>query len=83
MSFGDVVGSVCVSRAGHDKGSYYVISGIAENGDVLLVNGENRLLETPKHKNITHIVVTKNRTAATSDLAIKKALKSFKGGEKV
>jgi ribosomal protein L14E/L6E/L27E len=81
MSLGDVVGMVCVSRAGHDMGSFYVISGVDDDGFVLCVNGENRPLGNPKRKNITHITIMKNRTAATSDTVIKRALKGLKGGK--
>ena len=72
------VGCVVISKHGHDKGDYYVITSVADDKFVLVANGKNRLLENPKRKNIRHLFVTKNRTAATSDLAIKKALGQFK-----
>jgi len=77
MSFDDVVGSIAVSKSGNDKGSAYVITKVVDDKFVLVVNGENRLLDTPKRKNIRHLSVTKNRTAATSDLEIRKVLKEF------
>jgi len=77
-----VVGCIVISKNGHDKGSIYVITKIADDKFVLVANGENRLLSNPKRKNIRHLFVTKNRAAATSDLEIKKALKSFKKEER-
>ena len=81
MSNEDFVGRVVISKHGHDKGKYYVIVRILDDKFLLVANGENRPLLTPKRKNIRHIFVTKNRTAATSDSDIKKALKIFSKGE--
>ena len=77
MSF---VGLIVISKHGHDKGQCFVVTKIVDDKFVLVSNGENRLLATPKRKNIRHLYVTRNRTAATSDLEIKKALKNFKKG---
>ena len=78
MSDGGFVGSVVISKHGHDRGAYYVIARVADDKFVLVVNGENRPLCNPKRKNIRHLFVTKNRTAATSDLEIKRSIKQFK-----
>ena len=75
MSKDGFVGCVVVSKSGHDKGEKYVLVKVVDDKFVLVSNGENRPLGKPKRKNICHIMITKNRTAATSDLAIKKALK--------
>ena len=80
MSNGDFVGVVVISKHGHDKGEFYVISSVVCDKFVLVANGENRPLKSPKRKNIKHLFVTKNRTAATSDLEIKRALKKFQKG---
>jgi len=77
MSQGGFVGNVVISKHGHDKGSYYVIIS-HDDKFALLANGENRPTKAPKRKNIRHLFVTKNRTAATSDLEIKKAIQEFK-----
>ena len=45
---------------------------------VLVANGENRPLKKPKRKNIRHLFVTKYRTAATSDLQVKRDISLFK-----
>jgi len=83
MSSVDAVGAVVISKHGHDKGNYYVITCIIDDKFVYVANGENRPLVRPKRKNIRHLFVTKNRTAATSDLEIKKAIKEFQKGGKV
>ena len=45
---------LAVSRAGHDKGTYYVVLG-QEDGVLFLTDGKNRLLEQPKRKNQKHV----------------------------
>jgi ribosomal protein L14E/L6E/L27E len=37
-----VIGSVCTSRAGHDKGRAFLIVGIFDERHVLLSDGENK-----------------------------------------
>jgi len=78
MSYGGFVGSIVISKNGHDKGCVYVIVSVVDDKFVLVSNGENRPLGNPKRKNIRHLFVTKNRTAATSDLDIKREVKKFK-----
>ena len=78
MSFdGGFVGCFAVSKKGHDNGKVYIIKSVVDDKFVLVVDGENRPLERPKRKNIRHLDVCKHRTAATSDLAIKRAVKEF------
>jgi ribosomal protein L14E/L6E/L27E len=78
MSNGESVGRIAISRSGHDKGVLYVITGVVDDKFVLVADGENRPLSRPKRKNICHLSVTNHRTAATSDIETKKALKNFK-----
>jgi ribosomal protein L14E/L6E/L27E len=75
---GGFVGCICISRNGHDKGAVYVLQSVFDDKFVLLVNGENRPTGKPKRKNVAHVSITNHRTAATSDLAIKMAIKNFK-----
>lgn len=42
------------SLAGHDKGRLYVVTG-AEEGYVLLSDGERRTLQKPKKKKVKHV----------------------------
>jgi len=50
-----VIGSVCTSRAGHDKGRAFLIVGIFDDNHVLLSDGETRKLSQPKKKKLTHL----------------------------
>jgi len=82
MSFDDgFVGSFVISKNGHDKGEIYVLTKVVDDTFVLVANGENRPLLKPKRKNIRHLCVTKNRTAATNDLQLKRAISEFKKKE--
>jgi ribosomal protein L14E/L6E/L27E len=49
---------LCKSKAGHDKGSWYVIVR-EENGCVYIADGRRRKLESPKRKNVRHVQITK------------------------
>lgn len=52
-----VIGSVCTSRAGHDKGRSFLIVGIFDEQHVLLSDGVTRKLARPKKKKLTHLRV--------------------------
>ncbi|MDR0462518.1 MAG: KOW domain-containing RNA-binding protein [Christensenellaceae bacterium] len=78
MSYDGFVGSIAISKNGHDKGDCYVITGIVDDRFAFVANGQNRRLEAPKRKNILHLSVTKSRTAATNDLGIRNAIEEFK-----
>jgi ribosomal protein L14E/L6E/L27E len=78
MSIGEIVGTVVISKCGHDKGACYVLTKIVDDKFVLVSNGENRPLSKPKRKNIVHLSVTRHRTAATSDVEIRKVISSMK-----
>jgi len=80
MSPDGFLGCIVISKHGHDKGNCYVITAVVDDKFVLVANGENRPRKSPKRKNIRHLFVSKNRTAATSDQGIKKALKEFERG---
>ena len=80
MSNGGTVGVIVISKHGHDKRQPYVVVEVASDKFVLVANGDNRPLSRPKRKNISHLWVTNRRTAATSDLEIKRALKEFEKG---
>jgi large subunit ribosomal protein L14e len=69
------VGRVCVSRAGHDKGSLYVVYKALDEGYVTLVDGVRRPLSNPKKKRVKHI----KGTAYMLDSLAEK----FSGEEKV
>ena len=50
-----VIGVVCTSRAGHDKGRAFVIVGVYDENHVLLCDGETRKLSRPKKKKQMHL----------------------------
>ena len=50
-----VIGRVCTSRAGHDKGRAFLIVGIFDENHVLLSDGETRNLARPKKKKLSHL----------------------------
>ena len=74
-------GFFVISKDGHDKGQFYLVKAVVDDKFVLVVNGENRPLGSPKRKNIRHLFVTKNRAAATSDLEVKRVIADFRKKE--
>ncbi|MCL2846301.1 MAG: KOW domain-containing RNA-binding protein [Firmicutes bacterium] len=55
------VGTICISRAGHDKGMFYLIVRELDKNHVGVANGRNRTMAKPKRKNIRHLYVTRAR----------------------
>ncbi len=51
------VGSVVISRAGHDSGRFMLVCA-AENGYFYLADGKERKLAFPKKKNSRHVRAT-------------------------
>ena len=47
-------GMLAISKAGHDKDSWYVVLNIEET-HALLVNGTNRTMDSPKKKKLKHL----------------------------
>ena len=47
-------GSVVLSSAGHDKGRLMLVVG-ADSGRILVADGKERKLRSPKKKNIKHV----------------------------
>ena len=50
-----VIGGICQSIQGRDKGRYYLIREIYSDGSVGVVDGNFRKLASPKKKNLKHI----------------------------
>lgn len=79
-------GCVVRSRAGHDKGEFFVV--VKDEGSfVLLCNGKERKLHSPKKKNKRHIAATTLRLSETemqTDCRLRRTLNeisaSAKGG---
>ncbi len=71
-------GSIVRAKAGRDKGGYFVVTDILENGKALICDGKRRKLEHPKCKNIIHLEPTKTVVQDfTTNRQIKTCLKSF------
>lgn len=49
------VGTVCISKKGHDKGDKVVIVSVINESYVLICDGKNRSTDLPKMKNIKHL----------------------------
>lgn len=47
-------GMMVISKAGHDKGCWYIVYNI-EGSCAFLVNGTNRTLDYPKKKKVKHL----------------------------
>lgn len=50
-----VIGRVCTSRAGHDKGRAFLIVGVHDDNHVLICDGDTRKLSQPKKKKLQHL----------------------------
>ncbi|MBE5934597.1 MAG: hypothetical protein E7262_02250 [Lachnospiraceae bacterium] len=55
-----LVGSLIISRSGHDKNHIYVVMEV-ESGFVYVVDGRLKTIDKPKKKNIKHIQVVNNK----------------------
>ena len=82
-----MIGMLAISRAGHDQGTVYVITG--EEGEyVYLADGKLRTVDRPKKKNKKHIqVIKKVRMERPDDgfinLEIKRIIKTYQEGANV
>lgn len=81
------IGEIVMSKAGHDKGEYFVI--LKSNSEyVYLVDGVFRTVEKPKKKNIKHVQIVHfhddnlvkkyANTEKITNEEIKRAIKLFK-----
>lgn len=71
-------GMLAKSKAGHDKGHVYVISGVDESY-VYLIDGSIRTIGKPKKKKKKHvqIICEKYDLSGIDDVGIKRILKLF------
>ena len=51
------VGQLVKSRAGRDKGIYFIVLKIIDEKHVLIVDGDARKLDNPKQKKIKHMII--------------------------
>ena len=62
------LGSVVLSRAGHNNGRYFVVVGQADDEHVLIADGRLRKVESPKKKKLKHLTP---KPACMSEIQIK------------
>ncbi len=82
-----VIGRVCTSRAGHDKGRAFLIVGVHDDNHVLLSDGETRKLAKPKKKKLAHLHIEPHKAEEIAkklaeskeilDADVRKALQLF------
>ena len=53
-----VIGRVVKSKAGRDKGRYFMILSVLDEAYVYLVDGDLRKIEKPKRKKLKHLNIT-------------------------
>lgn len=51
------VGRICYSKAGRDKGKYFVIVSIIDHAHVLVADGGMRKIGMPKKKKLKHLIL--------------------------
>lgn len=64
---GGLVGSVCVSLAGHDAASVLIVVGEGD-GCVLVADGKRRLIKAPKAKKTKHISIISKLSAEACEM---------------
>ncbi len=78
------VGRVVLSKAGRDKGNFFVITDILDENYVIISDGVKRKLKTPKKKKLKHLdlkpvvldeIAKKIEIKRLSDSDIEKALR--------
>ena len=48
-------GNIVLSKAGRDKGKYFVVLGVIDDNFVLIADGDLRKVDNPKKKKIKHL----------------------------
>ena len=82
-----MIGMLAVSRAGHDSGNVYVITGETDEY-VYLADGQTRTIDRPKKKNKKHIQIIKKvqmekPADGFKDLEVKRIIKMYQEGANV
>lgn len=62
-----IVGTVVFSRAGRDRGRYFLVCDILDDAYVRIVDGDVRKISSPKKKKIKHLLNTGETQAAIAD----------------
>lgn len=86
-----VAGMICASAQGRDKGQVYAVVGMAGDSFVLVADGIRRKLDSPKRKNLKHLVLTPHNIGGygaylsngkATDCSLAYALKQYKNSQK-
>lgn len=63
------LGSIVISKAGHDRGDVLIVTEIDGDGNhIYLADGKNRKVENPKKKKLKHVSVTNSYSAKVGDI---------------
>lgn len=70
-----VKGLICESLQGRDKGDLYCIVSVLDDAYVLVANGQDKKLASPKRKNLKHLTLS-NKSVGDFGLNLEKACDS-------
>lgn len=65
------LGKLAYSKAGRDKGRFFIIVGIINSEYVYISDGDMRKIEKPKKKKIKHIVIMDYETDKIKDMLLR------------
>ena len=60
-------GRICVSNAGRDRGRYFIIKEVSQDGCVYIVDGIVRKVAKPKKKKLKHVTLRKEKAEAIGE----------------
>lgn len=63
-----VPGQLVRSRAGRDRGRYYLVLEVQDDAHALVVDGKKRPLENPKKKNCVHLQRFRRKVQGFADM---------------
>lgn len=79
----ETTGRIAVSKAGRDKGRRFAVISAADDGTVMVADGDTRKVDRPKKKKLMHLQFERARIdvesvlaspGGTADAALRKAL---------
>jgi large subunit ribosomal protein L14e len=56
---GITLGQIVHSKAGRDKGKYFIVVSIVDENFIMMADGDLRKIENPKMKKVKHLVLHK------------------------
>ncbi|MDD3840356.1 MAG: hypothetical protein PHP06_07245 [Clostridia bacterium] len=79
------IGQLVLSKAGRDKGRYFLIWDIVDQDYVKIVDGDLRKIKKPKKKKIKHLVICNKNVVIDRDINdyyIQSKIKEISGTDK-